>query len=119
MAFDFVRDLSGETVELESDDGKCTISSGSDSCELVTIDPDEFPVVAHFEEQDSVSLQGGTFTTLVTRTSFAAAKEQGRYAMHGVLTEIEAGCCVWSRRTAAAWRWLSRPSPASPGTRAR
>jgi DNA polymerase-3 subunit beta len=38
-----------------------------------------------------VSLQGGTFTSLVGKTSFAAAREQGRYAMHGVLTEIEEG----------------------------
>jgi len=119
VAFDFVRDLSGETVELESNNGNCTISSGSDSCELVTIDPDEFPVVAHFEEKDSVSLQGGTFTTLVTRTSFAAAKEQGRYAMHGVLTEIEDGVlrlvATDGRRLAVAFAPIaSEPENSSP-----
>ncbi len=91
VALDFVRDLTGETVTLETNGSNCTISSGSDSCELVTIDPDEFPVVAHFDVAGSVSLQGGTFTALVGRTAFAAAREQGRYAMHGVLTEIADG----------------------------
>jgi len=91
VALDFVRDLTGETVTLETNAATCTISSGSDSCDLVTVDPDEFPVVAHFDEKDAVSLQGGTFTALVGRTAFAAAREQGRYAMHGVLTEIADG----------------------------
>ena len=91
VAFEFVRDLTGETVQIDANDGKCTISSGSDSCGLVTVDPDEFPVVARFDEAGSFPLQGGTFTGLIARTAFAAAKEQGRYAMHGVLTEIEDG----------------------------
>lgn len=91
VALDFVRDLLGETVVIETRGSNCTISSGSDACELVTVDADEFPVVARFDEQGSVSLQGGTFTSLVGKTLFAAAREQGRYAMHGVLTEIADG----------------------------
>jgi DNA polymerase-3 subunit beta len=91
VAMDFVRDLTGETVTLETSGNTCTISSGSDSCDLVTVDPDEFPVVAHFDTTGAVSLQGGTFTALVGRTAFAAAREQGRYAMHGVFTEIVDG----------------------------
>jgi DNA polymerase-3 subunit beta len=88
-AHDFVRDLSGETVELTLKDQKLVLSSGSDVGELVIADPDEFPVVARFADEGAVSLQGGTFTTLVSRTAFAAAREQGRYAMHGVLVELE------------------------------
>jgi DNA polymerase-3 subunit beta len=88
VTLDFVRDLSGETVTLETKDGTCTITSGADSCELVTIDPDEFPVVSRFDGDGNVTMQGGTFTKLVQQTAFAAAREPGRYAMHGVLTEI-------------------------------
>lgn len=90
-AHDFVRDLSGDTVELTSGDGGLTITSGGDTGQLVCAEADEFPVVARFADQGSVGVQGGTFTTLVARTSFAAAREQGRYAMHGVLIEIEDG----------------------------
>ncbi|MCE9594533.1 MAG: DNA polymerase III subunit beta [Planctomycetes bacterium] len=90
-AHDFVRDLSGETVELSSQDGSLSITSGSDVGKLVTADADEFPVVARFSDEGATTLQGGTFTTLVSRTAFAAAREQGRYAMHGVLMEIEDG----------------------------
>jgi len=89
VTLDFVRDLSGETVTLETSGQTCTITSGADTCELVTIDADEFPVIEHFDPKGSVSLQGGTFTRLINQTAFAAAREPGRFAMHGVLTEIE------------------------------
>jgi DNA polymerase-3 subunit beta len=89
VTLDFVRDLTGETVTLDAGESRCVLSGGEDSCELVLADPDEFPVVARFDEAGSCSIQAGTFTALVERTVFAAAREQGRYAMHGVLTEIE------------------------------
>ena len=86
---DFVRDLSDEKVTLETRGDHCFITSGTDTCELVTVDPDEFPVIARFAGRGTVSMQGGTFSKLVSRTAFAAAREPGRYAMHGVLTELE------------------------------
>jgi DNA polymerase-3 subunit beta len=89
VALDFVRDLSGETVTLETDGGHCTIKSATDSCELVTVDPDEFPVTARFDGAGSITMQGGSFIKLVSQTAFAAAREPGRYAMHGVLAEVE------------------------------
>lgn len=89
VASEFIRDLSGETVSLETRDDHCVIQSGVDRCELVTIDTDEFPVVPRFEEEGSLTLQGGTLARLVGRTAFAAAREAGRYAMHGILTQVE------------------------------
>jgi DNA polymerase-3 subunit beta len=89
VALDFARDLTSETITLNTGDGNCVITGGTDSCELVTLDPDEFPVVARFDAERTLSMQGGTFTKLVGQTSFAAAREPGRYAMHGVLAEVE------------------------------
>lgn len=89
VAADFVRDLSGDKVHLSTSEGNCVIESGSDSCELVTADASEFPVVPRFEEPGGFTMQGGTFLRLVGQTAFAAAREPGRYAMHGVLTEVE------------------------------
>jgi DNA polymerase III subunit beta len=89
VTLDFIRDLTGETVTLETNGRTCVITSGADSCELVTVDPDEFPVIAHLPEKGAVSMQGGTFARLVGQTAFAAAREAGRYAMHGILTEVE------------------------------
>jgi DNA polymerase-3 subunit beta len=91
VTLDFVRDLSGSEVELTTLDQNCMIKSGEDKCELVTVDPDEFPVISSFGDTPTLSIQGGNFTRLVNRTAFAAAREAGRYAMHGVLAEVEDG----------------------------
>lgn len=88
VTLDFIRDLTSETVTLSNENGLCTISGGADSCELVTLDPDEFPVIPRFDDSNVLSLQAGTFTRLAGQTSFAAAREAGRYAMHGVLVEV-------------------------------
>ncbi|MEM7307144.1 MAG: DNA polymerase III subunit beta [Planctomycetota bacterium] len=91
VATDFVRDLGGETLTLETRGETFHIENGADHCELTTMDPDEFPVVARFPEGEGLRILGETFTRLVGRTSFAAAREQGRYAMHGILTQVEDG----------------------------
>jgi DNA polymerase III subunit beta len=87
---DFVRDLSGDTVRLRTKGDSFVIEGGTgERCELTTVDPDEYPVVARFAEEGSLPVQSGRFARLVARTGFAAAREAGRYAMHGILTELE------------------------------
>jgi DNA polymerase-3 subunit beta len=87
---DFVRDLSGETVRLRTKGDGFVIEGGAgERCELTTVDPDEYPVVERFSEEGSLPVQSGRFARLVACTSFAAAREAGRYAMHGILTELE------------------------------
>lgn len=117
---DFVRDLSGETVNLSMTSNHIEVSSGADRCELPISDPEEFPVVARFTDEGALSIQGGSFTRLVSRTSFAIAKEQGRYAMHGILTLIEDQVlrmvATDGRRLAVASTPID--SPASPPSKA-
>jgi DNA polymerase-3 subunit beta len=118
VLLEFVRDLTDPTVSLDANEHKCRVESGPDSCELVVSDPDEFPVVARFEEQGALSLQAGTFTTLVGRTAFAAAREQGRYAMNGVLVEIQDGELRFVATDGRRLAMASAPidAPASNGT---
>ena len=91
VSLDFIRDLGGETVHIETRESNCTITSGADRCELVTADPEEYPITARFAADDAFTVQGGAFARLVGQTAFAAAREAGRYAMHGVLTEVKEG----------------------------
>ena len=128
VALDFVRDLGGDTVSIATADGNCVISSEDDSCELVCIDPDEFPVISRFEHTHTVTVQAGEFGKLVGRTAFAAAREAGRYAMHGVLLEVENDAlrlvATDGRRLALSWATIdaraaekARATPAIVPTR--
>ena len=84
IAMEVVRDLSGEKCQIEMIGSRCRLSSNLDHCDLVTADPDEFPVIGRFEATKHISVQGGVLTKLISQTSFAAAREPGRYAMHGI-----------------------------------
>ena len=89
LAMEVVRDLGGENVQIEMIETRCRLSSNLDHCDLVTADPDEFPVVGRFEAEKHISIQGGVLTKLVGQTSFAAAREPGRYAMHGIQMSLQ------------------------------
>jgi DNA polymerase-3 subunit beta len=91
VAAEFVRDLSGETASIDATGDNCVITSEGDRIELVTIDPDEFPVISRFQDEHSYPILAETFNKQISRTGFAAAREPGRYAMHGILIEVETG----------------------------
>lgn len=91
VALEFVRDLSGETVSIDASGDTCLITSDGDRVELVTVEPDEFPVVSRFQDENSFPILAETFNKQISRTGFSAAREPGRYAMHGILLEIETG----------------------------
>ena len=51
--------------------------------------PAEFPIVAEFDEQNSVTIAAGVLKQMIQRTVFATDTESTRYALGGVLVEIK------------------------------
>lgn len=71
----------GEAVNIYGNDAKFTIYG---------LPPAEFPPVAAFPaDRESVSLTAGELQGLITRTLFATSKESSRYAINGVLVNID------------------------------
>jgi DNA polymerase-3 subunit beta len=84
-----LRESTDETLELESD-GNCILVRGQRSrFELPAENPDEFPTVAMFEEQNYHELPARLMKELIRRTLFATDTESSRYALGGVLLEFE------------------------------
>ena len=57
---------------------------------LNSADPDEFPAVAKFEETKYHVIAARLFREIIQRTEFATDMESSRYALGGVLFELEA-----------------------------
>lgn len=87
---DFIRDLGDESVSLVSDGMNCHVKGLSDSCTLVGQNPEEFPKIPEFEEKSAYRVEAQALSQLAKKTAFAAAREMGRYAMNGILTELSA-----------------------------
>ena len=87
-----LRELSDPTVTLESTDLRCRIESGGGSFVLLGEDPEQFPAEATVASGKRLEMPSGVFHRMIQETMFAAAREETRYAINGVLVDAGAGC---------------------------
>lgn len=87
-----LRELSDPTVTLESTDNRCRIESGGGSFVLLGEDPEQFPDQSVVKSGKKMEISCGRMLRMIQETMFAAAKEETRYAINGVLLDAAAGC---------------------------
>jgi DNA polymerase-3 subunit beta len=84
-----LRESSDERLHLEAGDKNLSIRGLQSEFHLPNINPDTFPTIAPFEESSYYELEAGLFRELVKRTIFATDTESTRYALGGVLLDIQ------------------------------
>jgi DNA polymerase-3 subunit beta len=88
-ANDILREVTEDKVTIELLDDVATIRAGDDEFQLITENPEDFPEVPGFAAEQEVKLERTLLETMLRKTSFAAASEGHRYALNGVLFEID------------------------------
>lgn len=83
-----VRESPDETLELETEDHALHVRGSDSHYRILGQDPREFPPIPELEGEPSLRVRASVLTTLVERTLYAAAKENTRYAINGVLWEV-------------------------------
>ena len=86
-----LRELSDPTLTLSGQEGRTTIDAGTGSFVLVSNDPSQFPAEPEFKQGVEVEVPVREFLDMIRRTSFAAAREETRYAINGLLLELKDG----------------------------
>lgn len=84
-----LREMGGDTVELHSVKHRCTITGDGGSYMLVGEDPDTFPDVEPVEA-DPIEIPAEQLAGMIRRTVFAAAREDSRYSLGGVMLDASA-----------------------------
>ncbi len=84
-----LRESSDEALFIEADSERTLITGNNSRFELAAHNPDEFPEVTEFNEQDYYEVQAGVLREMIKRTLFATDAESSRYALGGILLEIE------------------------------
>lgn len=84
-----LRELHEATVDLELTEEAIWIRSGGSEFRLSAEDPAEFPDVAAFNEEAYSIVSASVLRELIRRTIFATDTESTRYALGGVLVELE------------------------------
>jgi DNA polymerase-3 subunit beta len=87
-----LRELSDPTVTLERIDQRCRLESGGGSFVLLGEDPEQFPEDTAIKSGKTVTIPSGRMLRMIQETAFAAAREDTRYAIHGVMFDMAAGC---------------------------
>lgn len=84
-----LRESSDDQLQFESD-GSATVVKGQHSeFNLPSANPDEFPSVIGFEEEKYHELPARLFKEMVKRTAFATDPDSSRFALGGVLLEMD------------------------------
>jgi DNA polymerase-3 subunit beta len=119
MLASILREAQGETVDLSTDGNVALLRSGRGQFRLSGENPADFPEVAVGDAEQFVELPAALFRELAERTEFAASRELGRYAIDGLLVELDGTTIRMvstdGRRLALAEATLEKPA-GTPGT---
>jgi DNA polymerase-3 subunit beta len=86
-----LREARDAELSIEADPSSCLVKGASLEFELLSEDPSQFPDVPTFTEEKYHEITAGSLREMIRRTVFAAADDQGRYSMTGVMWELEDG----------------------------
>jgi DNA polymerase III subunit beta len=83
-----LRETSDERLSLNATEKSLDINGLQSEFHLPNINPDSFPTIAPFEEENYYEVEARLFRELVRRTVFATDVESTRYALGGVLLDM-------------------------------
>jgi DNA polymerase-3 subunit beta len=84
-----LREATDEELQVDASADACLLRGQLNEFEMPSEDPAHFPDVPAFAEEKYHELTAGPLRDMIRRTAFAAAKENARYSMTGVLWELE------------------------------
>ena len=83
-----LRELDADTVTISCSDQEAEIVAPGARFKVLGDNPADFPQVPEFPTSGAFSMEADDVVGLIRRTLFAAAKENTRYALNGVLWEV-------------------------------
>ncbi len=84
--FEIVRELPDETIHIQKKDNQwITLQCGKSIFNLAGLDPEEFPSLPAYHEENFSSVSTRLIREMIEKTVFAASNEESRYHLNGVL----------------------------------
>lgn len=90
--FGLIRELTAPSVTIESHaDNVAVISAGTSHFRVHGMDKAEYPTFPDLAEGKSFAVDGSVFKEMLQNTSFAAARDDNRHVLNGILLGLEQG----------------------------
>ena len=84
-----VRECDDELLSVETAGNNLHVRGKGSHFQIVTQDPADFPPIPEMEGEPDITIDHDVLSRLVERSAFSAARESTRYAINGVLWEVE------------------------------
>jgi len=85
-----IRETSDDSVRIDADKRRTKVHTVASNYEMGSEDPAAFSDIAEFEDDEKFfEMSGSDLQVMVRRTSFAAAKDEGRFAMKSVMWDVD------------------------------
>jgi DNA polymerase-3 subunit beta len=86
---EFVSSLPAGKIEMETKEGSLRLVSGSYEASFVGMAPSEFPAIPSLKKKADLQFSGQLLTSAINEVAFAAAQDEGRPVLAGVLLQIQ------------------------------
>jgi DNA polymerase-3 subunit beta len=84
-----LRESTDAELSIEADDSKVIVRGQFNEFEMPSENPADFPDIPTFVDKQYLEVTASVLRKMIRRTAFAAAKESTKFAMTGVLWEVE------------------------------
>ena len=84
-----VRESMDDVLSFEAEEGKCDIKGSDSHFTIYGQQAEQYPVVPGFEGESDIEMNLHQLQAAIAQCLFATAKESSRYALNGVLWEID------------------------------
>ncbi len=84
-----LRESNDEILAIDATSDRTLITGSNSRFESAAQNPDEFPDIADFDEKDYFEVKANVLREMIRRTLFATDAESSRYALGGVLLEMD------------------------------
>ncbi len=84
-----VRECEDELLSVETAENVLHVRGAGSHFQVLTQDVSDFPAIPSMDEHSDLTIEYSVLTRLIELTVFAAARESTRYAIHGVLWEVQ------------------------------
>jgi DNA polymerase-3 subunit beta len=86
---EYISSLSPQIINLEVKENNLLISCGSSKASFIGLPASEFPIIPTLKEKPEIFLKSSQLSLAITQVTFAAAQDEGRPVLTGVLIQTK------------------------------
>ena len=83
-----VKEWSEDDIEITEEDKKCVIEGKNSYFKILCLDPEEFPTIPKFVDEEYIEIDKDVLTEMIKKTSFIILGDKTRFGTNGVFLDI-------------------------------